>query len=458
MLSELRIKNFAIIENLDVSFQRGMNILSGETGAGKSIIIKAVNLLLGDRAVSGIVRSGEDEAVVEALFTLAGNSRLISQLKDLGIECEEDIVLRRVISREGKNRVFINGSLATLTMLAHVAEGLISISSQHEHQTLLKPERHLFLLDRYGKLEKKRALYNVALGKYLDVKDQLGLAHEDEKRRSSRKELLEFQLDEIDKADLKPHEDEALLEERNILSNAEKLAGAASSAEEVIYSSEDSIVEKLGSVVSSLKGCGPVDPALNNLALELEDILFKLEDAGAQFRSYGDRITFDPVRLDWAEARLARIEVLKKKYGPALKDVLNLRDSTASELGSLEEFDTKRHDLEKALSKLKDEALKLGAELTISRREAAERLSHDIEKEMADVSMTGSRFEVVFTPHSEKGSGNAEVMKEGGLDAVEFYISTNPGERLKPISKVASGGELSRIMLALKSCILADDC
>ena len=457
MLSELRIKNFAIIENLEISFQDGMNILSGETGAGKSIIIKAVNLLLGDRVASDVVRSGENEAVVEALFIPADNDRHISQLKELGIECEGELVLRRVISREGKNRVFINGNLATLSMLSQIAEGLISISSQHEHQTLLRPDRHLFLLDGFGKLENQRDVFNKFLTKYINVQKQLDLAFANEKEFLRKKEFLEFQLNEIDQVDIKPDEDVTLLKERNILANAEKLVGAASCGDQIIYSSEDSVVDRLDRVVAAAKECAPVDAVFKDLAAQLEDILFRLEDLSAQFRSCGDRITVDPTRLDSIEGRLAEIENLKKKYGPKVKDIFRSRDSISAELDSLDEIDANKAELEKSLCMLREKTLKLGRKLEKSRKEAAVRLSAEIEKEMAEVGMTGSRFEVIFTPRKERNGSKNGGMRENGLNNIEFYISTNPGEQSKPVSKVASGGELSRIMLALKSCLLGDD-
>lgn len=449
MFTELRIKNFAVIENLEVSFREGMNVITGETGAGKSIIIEAAKMILGDRAAAGLIRSGEKEAVVEAQFDIEGGGMAMEKLDNLGIDSEGGIVIRRVISRDGKNRVFINGTLATLGMLTEITEGLISISSQHEHQILLKPERHLHLLDSYGRLDSKRENYRGVFMEYMEAKRELEKIQNSEMERSERIDLLSFQLDEITGTDIKPEEDEALTEERGILSNAERLADCASYGEEVIYSSEGSIVERLGEAISRIKEGASVDGALNDAAALLENILFQLEDTALTLREYKNRITVDPARLEVVEGRIAELERLKKKYGPCLDDVIKRGEEIASELEAVEGMEEKRNQTEEMLKLSREKAMNLARDLSGARKESAERLSRDMASELAELGMKGARFEVKFSSLADLG--------ESGLDQAEFYLSTNPGEEPGPLAKVASGGELSRIMLLLKGLMLGEE-
>ena len=446
MLSELRIKKFAIIDNLELSFSGGMNVLTGETGAGKSIIIQAVNLILGDRAASNLIRSGEKEAVVEALFSLEGEPALIEKLDSLGIDADNEIVIKRVIS-EGKSKVFLNGSMATLAMLTELSEGLINISSQHEHQTLLKPEHHLDILDSFGRLDDAKNKYRESFARYNEVRRLLERMTRDEGSRAERADLLSFQLAEITKAGIKPLEDEALMEERNLLSNAEKLSDCASFADETIYSSEGSIVERLGEVVAKLKETSSADPSMGKRAELLEGLLFQMEDAALELREYAGSIASDPARLDAVSGRLAELERLKKKYGPSLANLIAYGEEISAELESIGGGEGQKEKLEAELELKMEEAKGFALGLSEERKGAATRLTVEIADELQDLGLTGATLEVNFTPLKE--------MAECGLEQAEFYLSTNPGERPRPMAKIASGGELSRIMLALKRRILS---
>lgn len=446
MLLELRIKKFAIIDNLELSFSGGMNVLTGETGAGKSIIIQAVNLILGDRAASNLIRSGEKEAIVEALFSLEGESALIEKLDGLGIDASDEIVIKRIIS-EGKNKVFLNGSMATLAMLTELSEGLINISSQHEHQTLLKPENHLDILDSFGRFDETKNKYRESFARYNEVRRLLDKIARDEGSRAERVDLLSFQLDEIRSAGIKPLEDEALMEERNLLSNAEKLSECASFADATIYSSEGSIVERLGEVVAKLKEASSADPSMGKRAQLLEGLLFQMEDAALELREYAGTVTFDPVRLDAVSGRLAELERLKKKYGPSLTDLISYGEEISAELESIGGGEEKREELEAELALKMEEAQTLALDLSEERKSAAARLTIEVADELQDLGLMGATLEVNFTTLKE--------MSEYGLEQAEFYLSTNPGEKPRPMAKIASGGELSRIMLALKRRILS---
>lgn len=456
MLSELRIKNFAIIESLDFSFQSGMNVLTGETGAGKSIIIQAVNLILGDRASTGLVRSGEKEATVEAVFSLAGENRIRESLNELGIDAEDELLIRRVISQEGKNRVYINGTLSTIGMLSGITESLISISSQHEHQTLLRPDNHLYFLDNYGKLDGEREKYQETYRGWKKLKKELDSMKEAEKNHAERLDLLAFQLDEIESANIEAHEDEHLKEERSILINAEKLARCAANGDDVIYASENSLITQLSDIIARTRDCASIDSQLLATVESLENILFQMEDAALSLRDYGSNITVDPVRLEVAEERLLYLEKLMKKYGPTLNDVFDAARRIETELESIKESGATTDEIEEKLGERWTHSVELAGTLSLKRKKAAARLSEEMKVELEELGMKETQFDIRFSSLSQEGDQNGEILCENGLEELEFYLSTNPGEDPKPLARIASGGELSRIMLALKGCILGE--
>lgn len=457
MLSELRIKNFAIIESLDFSFHQGMNILTGETGAGKSIIIQAVNLILGDRASSGLVRSGEKEASVEALFSIAENKGIREKLASLAIEADEELIIRRVISQEGKNRVFVNGTLATLSVLSDIAENLISISSQHEHQSLLKSDNHLYFLDSCGKLESAREEYQQAYRGWQKLAKRVKNIEATKKSNHERAALLTFQLGEIVQANIEPDEDIHLKEERTVLINAEKLVSCAAMGDDVIYGCETSIISGLSNVINEVKECATLDGKLKETSESLENILFQLEDTALSLREYGGMLTVDPARLTVVEERILFIEKLLEKYGSTTEDLLlNVRKMEV-ELNSIQEEEISINDIEKSLKIAKDISLKLAEKLSLARKNAALQLSKEMKVELEDLGMKDTLFDVRLKPLSEKCDGVDEKLSENGLEEVEFYLATNPGEEPKPLAKIASGGELSRIMLALKGSILGEE-
>ncbi len=442
MLTELIIKNFAIIDRLQVSFGPGFNVLTGETGAGKSIIIDAVGLLLGDRARPDLIRTGEEEAVVEALVDLAARSDLQQALAAAGFEAGDELVLRRVVTRAGKNRVFVNGSLATLAQLQPLAAQLVTIYGQHEHQSLQRSDSHLVLLDRFAGLEGALAEYEGLYRNRREIEEHLQRLESAERERQQRLDLLGFQCREIAAANLQPGEDEELARERLLLQHAERLAAATDGGYETLYGAQGAVCERLGAVAGELEGLAKIDPDLGLLAEAVRGALYSLEDVAAQLRDRARRIAFEPGRQQQVEERLALFGALKRKYGATLAEILEYHARIERELAELADLDAARDGLGRQLAAATAELRRAGEELSRRRREAAARLQAAVERELQDLAMPRARFEVRLSALGEAGAR--------GLERGEFLLSPNPGEEAKPLARIASGGELSRLMLALK--------
>ena len=442
MLTDLNIKNFAIIDNLHVSFQRGLNILTGETGAGKSIIIDAVNLVLGGRASADLIRTGEEEATVEAIFDLAGRPELPALLAEMGIDCSDELLVRRTIARSGRNRVFLNGGLSTLAVLAEVTRQLINIYGQHESQSLLKPENHLQLLDGCAGLEPVRTAYGALFARYRSVREQLAALATGEREAAQRLDLLSFQSEEIAKAALKAGEEEELLQERHLLAHAEKLLQRSQSAYDLLYGGDVTILGSLGEALGAVREVSTIDPSLAPLLDAMQGGYLQLEDAALSLRDYAGRVEADPVRLQAVDDRLDLLNRLKKKYGATIEEILAYKAAIDRELEQLVNRDRSRGDLEGELEVLSAELRTEGEELSRQRRDAATRMEAAMERELHQLAMKNARFTVALGPLAEP--------RELGADRVEFLFTPNPGEAPKPLAKIASGGELSRLMLALK--------
>ena len=442
MLTDISIKNFAIIDSLHISFGSGLNILTGETGAGKSIIIDAVNLVLGGRASADLIRSGAEEAAVEAMFAIGGEAALLQFLVDRGVEVEDELLLKRVISRSGKNRIFINGSLATLATLAEIACRLINIYGQHESQTLLKIENHLELLDNYAGLGALQAEFAATWRTYRKIAEKLAALECGARDAERQRDLLTYQLDEIAAAGLVPGEDEELERERNLLVHAERLLQKTSSAYELLYDAEEAVLGTLGMVRAALLDAAGVDTSLKPLAENIDAAVLQLEDAALTLRDYAARIESDPLRLQSIEDRLELIRKLKKKYGATIAEILNCRDNMAAELHTLTDLQGARAELERQAESMQLLVRQQGEVLSARRRDAASRLQQALEKEVHQLAMKHAVFLISVESLAEP--------RESGFDRVEFLFSPNPGELPKPLAKIASGGELSRIMLAMK--------
>jgi len=451
MLTDLTIKNFAIIDQVHTQFGPGLNALTGETGAGKSILVDAINLLLGSRASAEMIRTGQEEASVEAFLELEAGEEL-SLLKNLGLERSEGLQIRRILHPSGKSRAFLNGTAITLHMLEELGEEMIHIYGQHEHQHFLDPLRHIDILDGSGGLLDLRNQFQEVFARWTKAASELEDLVSRQKQRSERMEFLAFQSGEIGRARLKIGEAEELAAERSRLAHAEKLQSLAHFGGEVLYGESGSVVERLKATLQRLKEGAKVDPALSPLVASVESILFQSEDVASSLRSYGEKIFFDPKRLETIEARLDELSKLKKKYGPTLAEVLAHKEKIDGERKSLGSLEERISQLEKAASEEHTRALTIARQLSRRRKEAALELASKLEKELSTLGMTKVRFQIqVDSGGGEKsGGGPGPRLHEKGMDQVEFLLSPNPGEDLKPLARIASGGELSRIMLAMK--------
>ncbi len=456
MLLELSIKNFAIIDDLSMQFKGGFTILSGETGAGKSIIINAVNLILGSRASSKMVRTGADSAELEALFAIPAKSKVARVLADQGYGSEDGLIIRRVISAGDRHRVYINGRLATMQALGDITRSLASISGQHAHQVLLNEEEQLGVLDRFGKLEGQRDKVARGVRRIQDLIKALKRLMASEKRSFEQRELLAFQQNEIDAAAISPGEDENLEAERKRLKYAETLYGTVFKSVEMLYSADGAAVERLSATRANLEKAGDIDPALARRAKELSQAVFQVEDVVQELRSYLGTIEVDDKRLEQVEERLDELGRLKKKYGGSLDAVLAFRDAIDGQMTEIESLSGAAKKTRVALAALNREVGSLAMKLSEKRRKAGVRLSKLVAAELAGLEMQGTRFKVVvdrLTPDEKTDENLAYkdcLLTEGGIDSVAVLIAPNVGEELKPLSKIASGGELSRVVLALK--------
>jgi len=451
MLTDLTIKNFAIIDQVHTQFGPGMNALTGETGAGKSILVDAINLLLGSRASAEMIRTGQEEASVEAFIELEAGEEL-SLLKNLGLEKSEGLQIRRILHPSGKSRAFLNGTAITLHMLEELGEEMIHIYGQHEHQHFLDPVRHIDILDGSGGLLDLRNQFQEVFAHWTKAASELEDLISRQKQRSERMEFLAFQSGEIGRAHLKIGEDEELAAERSRLAHAEKLQTLAHFGAEVLYGESGSVVERLKATLQRLKEGAKVDPALSPLVASVESILFQSEDVASSLRSYREKILFDPKRLEIIESRLDELSKLKKKYGPTLAEVLAHKEKIDGERKSLGSLEERISQLEKAASEEYTRALTIARQLSRRRKEAALELASKLEKELSTLGMKKVRFQIqVDSEGGEKPEGGpGPRLHEKGMDQVEFLLSPNPGEDLKPLARIASGGELSRIMLAMK--------
>jgi DNA repair protein RecN (Recombination protein N) len=450
MLSELVISDFAIISHLEIHFKPGLNILSGETGAGKSIIINAVNLILGGRASADLIRTGCREARVEALFTLPENSPIQSLLTALDLPSDEELVIKRHISREGRNKIMINGSIATLQVLSQVGLLLISISGQHEHQMLLRPDNHLYFLDDFGGLTEERLELNAAFSSYQSLHDQRRSLEKEIREGEERQELARFQREDIEKANLKDGEDALLEEERTRLQHAEELLQTVAETYQALYERERALVAELAFCIKAIDKGAEVDSRLGTVAEALRSAKVEIEEAALELRDLQKTIVIDPQRLQEVEERLVWINKLKRKYGSSIEEILGFK-ARVSEM--MENLDHKREALgriSREMETLEQNMLSKAHRLSKKRTEAAEAFEASVKKELDLLDMRGTQFEVRFLEGGEKAG---EALKADGFDRVEFMLSPNVGEEVKPLSKIASGGELSRIMLALKTIL-----
>ncbi|MRR16682.1 MAG: DNA repair protein RecN [Deltaproteobacteria bacterium] len=450
MLHDLSITNFAIIDELHVSFDGGLNIISGETGAGKSILIGAVSLLLGDRATADMIRSQTDTATVEALFNIEDNIPLQEKLAEMGFTADGELVIRRVISRTGKNRAQINGQMATLANLAAISESLINICGQHEHQVILSAENHIDILDEFGGCLESREAYEAVYVRYQQICGEMERLETLRRSRAEKTDLIQFQLAEI--RDLSPRADEdiALADEKKVLGNVQKLAGWANRAYALLYDEKGCINDQLKEVLLQIREIQKIDAGLNLPAADMEGSHAVLQEAALTLRDYAKRLVFDPERLAAIDERLDALNRLKRKHGGTLAAVLGRKQEMEEELrrvsGVEEELAGLAKDKDAAAFELRSKARALSGQ----RRQAAQLLAAAVDTEIRDLNMPHASFSVAFLkPCSEDENSYGP---KGG-DEIEFYLAANTGEAPKPLQRIASGGELSRIVLALKNVL-----
>ncbi len=452
MLVELRIRNFAIIEEAALVFGPGLNVLSGETGAGKTIIMTALGLLLGSRASPDMIRAEASEAVVEGLFEIEGEGAL--PLDTLSDGNQRELLIRRTIAAEGgRSRATINGELATVQTLARLGANLVQVYGQHEQQFLLRTESHQQILDRHAGLEAALAEYRAIYARARDERAQLDDLARRERERSDLLELARFRAAELERAALVAGEDDELGAQRTRLANAAKLSAAAHDAEEMLSGAEVAALDLIARAQTRLAEASALDPALNEPVEMMAAARVGLEEAAHSLRGYGARIEADPARLEEVENRLQELTRLKRKYGGTLEAALETLDRSRAEIAELEGAAESRTRAENAFERTLDELGAAAQKLSAERHRDAARLKREMEAELKSLGMRAPVFEArLETARQEEGGfvRNGLALGPTGFDTVEFYLSPNLGQPPMPLAKIASGGELSRVMLALK--------
>jgi len=446
-LIELRIKDFAIIDELSLSLEPGLNALTGETGAGKSILIDALGAVLGERTGPNVVRAGAQRALVEATFV-----RPVDLPDELELDGEDDvIILSREIGSNGRGGARLNGRTVPVSLLQVAGRALVDVHGQSDHQSLFRPVGHMRLLDRFGGLEGQRQQVAAAVQQLRQVGQQLEALRGAARDRARQQDLLRFQADEIEAAQLTPGEDEDLAHRRLLLASAEKIREAVSEALARL-NDDGQAMDAVQAAAKQLSDAIRLDPALEQPAQELELALTGLQDAGRSLARYLDAVEADPAELQRIDDRLELIRGLKRKYGDSLDEVLAFGRDAALQLAEIEGADARIEELDVQAQRLLEEANVLAAALSEARQDAAERLASQVGVELAELSMKGAQFAA-----SVRRREGPDALQPGGLDEVEFLLSANRGEPLRPLAQVASGGEASRVMLALKSVFSAAD-
>lgn len=453
MLRALRVSDLAIIDEIELILEPGFNVITGETGAGKSILLQALDVALGGRPDADLVRTGAEEAVVEALFTEVPDA-VRETLAAAGLPGEaagEELVIRRVIAAGGRTRAYVNGAMGSLALLRDLAPHLLRVYGQDEHQALRRVESHRELLDAAGGLASTVGEMRQRHARLVAARQALDAQQESRRAATERLDLLRFQCGELEKAQVQNGEEETLLVERGRLVHAERLGSLAGDAESIVYSGDGSAVDVIGRALGSLRDAERIDDRVARTRTLVETALAELEEAGAELGRYLRGLTPDPRRLEVIEDRLAELARLKRKYGGTVDDIVRQYDCLKTELASVEEGDDALAALATEFESSELKAKEWAKRLAVERRRVAHGLERSLAQELRQLALEGARFQVRFTEPEGKPVGPT------GWDEVEFFLSSNAGEELRPLARVASGGELSRIMLALKTLTAADD-
>ena len=444
MLLEISIKNFAIIESISLNFEQGMTVLTGETGAGKSIIIDAMNMMLGARATTEVIRHGAPKAEIEGLFSLE-NSRVLQEIFDeQGLELGDEIIIRREILQNGRSISRVNGQMVNLSVLRTIGQQLVDIHGQHDQEELMRPHRHIQMLDEFGDADffELKEAYQMSFDNYRRMRKQLLEVKKNQEEHKARIEMLEFQMAEIEAANLKAGEDIALNQERDKLLNHKHIADTLTNAYSMLDNEEFSSLANVRSAMNDMESLEEFDPEYREISNSLSESYYVLEDITKRLESIIDDLDFDGNRLMQVESRLDLIHTITRKYGGSVDDVLEYFAKITDEYNLLTGNNLSSEDMEIELKKLEKNLVDLAGQVAQARHKIAKDLEVEIKQELQDLYMEKAQFQVRFSQGKFSREGN---------ESVEFYISTNPGEDFKPLVKVASGGELSRLMLAIKS-------
>jgi DNA repair protein RecN (Recombination protein N) len=465
MLKSLEIKDYALIEHLHTEFGKGLNIITGETGAGKSILIDAMSLLLGERASTDVVRKGAQKSFVEGVFDIQGNKKVNKVLEENEIENSPELIVRREISLKGSNRCFINDSPVPLQLVKEIGDLLVDLHGQHEHQSLLRVETHIDFIDDFAGnqsiLDEYHLLFHELSVKKTDLKKLL----EKEASLKEKKDIYDFQIKEIDGINPLSDEDDQLNNELNILENSEKLMELSEQIYNELYDAENSVVDKIGEVKHKLKQLSEIDKSASESAAECESALSIIKEIASSIRSYRSGIDIDPAEIEKKRERLGSLNLLKKKYGGSIKNIIEHREKIGKEFDLAENFSNEISGIKTEINSLRTSAGTAAEKLSERRKKISIKVENDVKKVLTLLGIAEASFKVeIDNSTADTGAENFIIVSkknfladEKGIDKIEFFISTNPGEDLKPLSKVASGGEVSRIMLALKSILAKSD-
>lgn len=444
MLREIFVRNYALLNDVRVVFDSGLNVLTGETGAGKTILIKALSFLLGEKGNVDDIREGEDEAIVVGTFSMPKEVKLL--INSLGIETEDEIIIRRILKRDGRGNIYINDIRSTVKTLQEIGKYLIDIHGQHKHQLLLNENTHIDFIDSFGELLEQRKNFKTNFYSYLDNKNNLEALISEADDLKKKRELLQYQIEELEKAELKEGEEQELLKDKEILTNFEKIAEGIKIAMGNLETEEMGILKSLGEVVRALKKIASYDNKIKEFAKTSEDALSILQDLNYSLMDYSNSLNYDPERLNFIMERLSLIQDLQKKYNMDIKDLIAYKEKIKNEINRVENIDNivekKRREVEEMKARLYKSAEKLSEE----RKNISHKFRESVKQELSKLGFKNADFVVDI---------KRKDIDDTGIDSIQFLIAPNPGEGVKPLKNIASGGELSRIMLALKT-ILSD--
>ena len=465
MLLSLKIKDFALIEDIFVKFGKGLNIITGETGAGKSILVGAMGMLLGDRALISNIRKGAKKSIVEGIFDVVENKKIQNLFKENDLDNEPEMILRREVSLKGSNRCFVNDTPVSLNLLRQVGNLLVDLHGQHEHQSLLRSETHIETLDNIGNYEEELLEFREKFLLLKKLKAEINKLIKKQKILIEKQDLYQFQIKEIDSVSPQIDEEEKLLNELKILENSEKLISYTNEIYSRIYDADDSIANKLGKLITLLNDLTPIDSVFEEKVSESETSLAILNDIADFVRKYRDTIDLESEHLDEIRERIASLNMLKKKFGGSLQSILFYREKIQKELELTENYSERINQLNAELKGIQNQAGSLANKISEKRKKVAIKIEHEIIKTLKYLGINDAQFRVNFNKEFAEDSTENRIEYENrfykadnnGFDNVEFFISTNLGEDVKQLKKVASGGEISRIMLALKTILAKND-